>query len=102
MRDDLGLPAKLSELMRPTIARLLISCWVQARTVEVVLDGIAGEFGGVDPLKPEMREELTETKQRLLTLQERLRLLHMEVVLREPLDEELDALRRWVKERANI
>ena len=102
MRDDLGLPAKLSELLRPTIARLLISCWVQVRTVEVILDEIAGEFGGADPLKPDLREELEETKQRLRTLQEHLGFLRMEVVLREPLDEEVEELRRWVRERASL
>jgi len=101
-QDALGLPAKLSELMRPTIARLLISCWVQVRTVEIILDEIAGEFSGADPLKPDLREELEETKQRLLTLQEHLLYLRMEVVLREPLEEEVEELRRWTRERATL
>jgi hypothetical protein len=43
-----------------------------------------------------------ETKQELLTIQEHLRFLNMEVVLREPLEEELDEMREWVKERAAI
>ena len=101
-RDGLGLPAKFSEALRKRIAYELISCWVQVRTVEVVLEGIAGEFGGADPLRPQVRDELEETKQRLLTLQERLRFLDMEVVLREPLAEEVEELQRWVRERAGV
>ena len=37
-----------------------------------------------------------------LTIQEHLRLLNMEVVLREPLEEELEEMREWVRERAAI
>jgi hypothetical protein len=67
------------------------------------LTEIAGEFGGVDPLKPVLRAELDETKERLVRVQERLRmLLHMDVVLREPLEEEVEEMRSWVKTRAAL
>ncbi|HLG12216.1 MAG TPA: hypothetical protein VI876_10710 [Dehalococcoidia bacterium] len=66
----------------------------------MVIDELAREFGGVDPLKPALRSELDQTKQELLTIEEHLRWLQMEVVLREPLEEELAEIRGWVKERA--
>jgi hypothetical protein len=67
----------------------------------VVLDEISAEFGGSDPLKPAVREELEDTKRRLETVQAHLRFLNMEVVLRDPLEEELAEMRRFVKERAS-
>lgn len=52
------------------------------------------------PLKPHGREMLDETKRKLLKLQEELHYFSMEVVLREPLPEELDEIRAFVMERA--
>jgi hypothetical protein len=96
------MPTKMIDALRQGIAGLLIKCWVQLLTAEAILDEIAVEFGGTDPLKPALREEVEETKRELLTIQEHLRFLSMEVVLREPLEEELDEMREWVKERAAI
>ena len=66
-------------------------------TAEQVLEEIAAEFGGADPLKPEIRELLDDTKPSLLTHKEQLAYLHMDVVLREPLAEELDEMREFVR-----
>ena len=93
-----SMPAKIRERLREGIAFQLISAWAQLRSVEVVIEEIAAEFEGIDPLKPFRRDRLEETKQRLLTLQEHLRLLDLEVVLREPLPEELAELREFVEQ----
>ena len=45
-------------------------------------------------------EKLVETSQKLLTVKEHLDHLRMEVVLREPLDEELQEMRDWLAEIA--
>jgi hypothetical protein len=75
----------------------MIFTWIELRTVEMVLDEIAIEFEGADPLKPRNRETLEATKRKVLRLQEELQYFRMEVVLREPLDEELEEMREWVK-----
>ncbi len=74
------------------------STWVQLVTVEQVLGEIAGEFEGTDPLKPDVRTLLDETKRRLLQHKEELAVLNIEVVLREPLLEELEEMREFVRE----
>ena len=91
-----SMPARMREGLRRGIAFQLISSWVQLRTVEMIIEEMAAEFDGIDPLKPVHRARLEETKQRLLTAQEHLRFLNLEAVLREPLPEELAELRDFV------
>jgi hypothetical protein len=95
-----SMPMKMTETLKTSMAGTLISTWVQLRTAEVVLDEMALEFGGADPLRPFIRAEVEETKHDLLEIQEHLRFFNMEVVLREPLEEELAEMRGWVRERA--
>jgi hypothetical protein len=90
----------MTETLKTSMAGTLISTWVQLRTAEVVLDEMAVEFGGADPLRPFIRAEVDETKHDLLEIRDHLRIFNMEVVLREPLEEELAEMRGWVKERA--
>ena len=97
-----AVPEKLIAGLRRGIAGQMISCWVHLRTCEVVIDELAREFGGVDPLKPALRSELDQTKRELLTIQEHLRWLQMEVVLRDPLEAELQEMRGWAKQRAGV
>ncbi len=92
-----AMPGKLIEALKGSTSHELISTWVQLLTAEQALGEIAAEFGGTDPLKPEIRELLDATKQSLLEHKEQLALLHMEVVLREPLAEELDEMREFVR-----
>jgi hypothetical protein len=51
---------------------------------------------GIDPLRPVFREKAEATKEELLSIQDWFKVLKIEVVLREPLDEELQELREWV------
>ena len=96
--DHPMMPGKLIEAMRETTAYRLIVCWVEARTVEIILDEIAQSFGGQDVLKPVFRSKLEEAKANLLRVREALLLIQMDVVLREPLEEELAELRQTVEE----
>ena len=88
---------RLRESLKEGIAHQLISAWVQLKTLEVVLDDIEAEFGGSDPLRPSPRARLEETRTKLLTTQEHLRVLDMEVVLRDPLPEEIEEMREFVR-----
>jgi hypothetical protein len=76
---------------------MLISAWVQLRSVDAVLGEIAAEFGVEDVLRPVFRERMQSTYERLRTSKEHLLLLGIDVVLREPLDEELQEMREWLK-----
>ena len=93
------LPEKMMAMLRETLAYELISTWVQVRSVEVVLDEIAVEFGGSDALKPDPREKLDETKQKIQSVHdELLALLKFDAKLREPLEEELEELRALTRQ----
>jgi hypothetical protein len=93
------MPALLIDPLKETTAYKAISTWVELRTAEAVIEELAGEFGGADPLKPRIRQEVEDTKRSLLEVQEHLRFLNMEVVLREPLAEELEEMREWARSR---
>jgi len=53
-------------------------------------------FNGIDPLRPVFRDKAEATREKLLSLQERFRVIKVEVELREPLDEELQETRDWL------
>jgi hypothetical protein len=89
---------RLRNGLRETTAFRLISGWVELKCVEVLVDEIGEAFNGVDPLKPAFREKLDDTRRRLQDVQEHLMFLRMEVVLRDPLPEELDEMRGWLEE----
>ena len=95
------MPGRLLDALKVGIAGGLILAWVELRTTEHVLEEIGVEFEGADPLKPRGREMLAETKRRLLKLQEELRYFRMEVVLRDPLPEEIEEMRAFVQERSS-
>jgi hypothetical protein len=56
------------DMLRGSLAGMLISVWVQLKTSGTVVAELAGEFGGADPLKPRLREELDESASELLTI----------------------------------
>jgi hypothetical protein len=84
--------------LKEGLALRLISTWVEMRCAEIVLDGIAAEFGVEDALLPRFREVLQETHVKLKEIGEQLEYLRVRVVLREPLEEEMAETRRWVSE----
>jgi hypothetical protein len=59
---------------------------------------IGEEFNGIDPLRPVFREKLDGAKEKLQEIQTHLSYLGMDVVLREPHEEELQELRGWLAE----
>jgi len=63
------------------------------RSLEVVIDEVAAEFGGVDPLTPRNREPLTRVRKLLVSLKEQVEYLGLECELREADEEDLDVLR---------
>jgi hypothetical protein len=97
--DSSDMATKVMEALRESTADQVLSCWVQLRSVEMVLDDLYAVFGGIDPLKPAFRNELSEAKQDLLTLQKHLGWLQIEVVLRDPVQEEMDEITEWARSR---
>jgi len=89
----LNFPGVMQARLREAIAHDLISTWVEVRCMEIILDEVAGEFGGVDPLKPAPREKLEDTKRSLLNHQQQLEVLRLVAVFRDPLPEELEEFR---------
>jgi hypothetical protein len=87
------------EALRESTANQVVSCWVQLRSVEIVLDEWRDEFGGTAPLKPPFRQELNDAKHDLLTLQKHVRCLRIDAVLREPSQQEMGEMTEWVKSR---
>jgi hypothetical protein len=71
--------------------------WAEARAVELVLESIAGEFGGEDPLKPALRTVLTEARQKLRELSREFPSPARDVELPEPGEDELDQVATLVE-----
>jgi hypothetical protein len=94
------MPAMMIVSLKETTAYQLITAWVAPRCVDVLLDGIGAGFNGVDPLLSRFRESLEKTRQKLQSSKDHLLVLGIDVVLREPLAEELDELRGWLSEIA--
>lgn len=95
--DPVNLRVKVLEGLKMTIAHDLISAWIQTRCIDVVLGDIGEAFNGTDPLKPVFRTKLEETRTNLQSIREHLlELVKMDVVLREPLGEEMEEMREWV------
>jgi hypothetical protein len=84
----------------PTARTWSISACVQSALRRAALDGIAAEFNVEDALRPKFRERLEAARQQLQVCKERLLVLGVDVILREPLAEELYELHGWVREQA--
>jgi hypothetical protein len=93
------MPGSLIEAMRETTAYKLISAWIQVECIRAAVDDVAAEFNGIDPLRPALRQKITSTREKLQATKEHLQVLGMDVVLRDPLDEELEEIRSWLAER---
>lgn len=74
-------------------------CWQELRAVEAVLEEVAAEFDGEDPLLPLVREVLDKTRQDLAELHLLLDFVDAEVELPEPDEERVAFLReRWLRQ----
>jgi hypothetical protein len=74
-------------------------CWQELRAVEMVLEEVAQEFDGEDPLLPPVREVLDKTRQGLLELHPLLDFVDVEADLPEPDEERVEFLRqRWLQQ----
>jgi len=68
-------------------------CWQELRAVETVLDEVAQEFDGEDPLVPPARNVLDKARQELAELPTLLDAVHVEVEFPEPDEERVAQLR---------
>jgi hypothetical protein len=93
-----GMPERMRLGVRETTACRLISTWVQVRCIDVLVGEISDSFNGIDPLRPVFRDKLEDTRQKLIVVKEHLAFLNVDVVLRDPLDEELEEMRSWFVE----
>ena len=77
-------------------------CWQEVRAVETVLEEVAAEFDGEDPLLPLVRQVLDKTREELAGLQHPLLdAVDVEVELPEPDEERVTFLReRWLRENS--
>ncbi len=95
--------ASLTSLLDGMEQRIMVGLgvrWLEVCEVELVMDEVALEFGGEDPLKPASREALERSKATILSLHRQLA-VHGEVLqLPEPDEEGLDATRRLVDTRS--
>ncbi len=69
-------------------------CWQEVRAVETLLEEVAVEFDGEDPLLPPVRNVLDKAHQELAELPAFLGAIHVEVELPEPDEERVDVLRQ--------
>jgi hypothetical protein len=68
-------------------------CWQEVRAVETVLEEVAAEFDGEDPLVPPVREVLDKTRRDLADLHLLLDFVDAEAELAEPDEERVEELR---------
>ncbi len=85
---------ELSERLRDQLAAGVALRWRELRALETVLDEIAGELDGEDPLHPEARARLDETRRQLLALHETVTGYCEACELREPEPAEIAAVRQ--------
>jgi hypothetical protein len=69
---------------------------LEIRGLEVILDEVAGEFGGEDPLKPSPREGLETAKANIMQVHRQLAAAHQVLELPEPTAEALQEMRQFV------
>ena len=74
-------------------------CWQELHAADMVLEEVAEEFDGEDPLVPAVRRILDKTRQDLVELKPLLGFVDVEVELSEPDEERVTFLReRWLRQ----
>jgi hypothetical protein len=92
--DDEGSWLNLAERMEEGIRLWLVSLWEELRSIDIVVDEVAKEFDGEDPLRPVMRGIMEKTRSKLVHLHATLAVIEP-LELREPDDETLDLARTY-------
>jgi hypothetical protein len=95
----LGHDPEVRAALRQSLREGVPWCWQEVQAVEAVLDEVAEEFNGEDPLLPPVREVLDKTRRDLVDLHLLLDFVDAEGELPEPDDERVEFLRqRWPRE----
>ncbi|HLF79732.1 MAG TPA: hypothetical protein VJB57_19800 [Dehalococcoidia bacterium] len=89
--------ARLTESLTQSLPSAVADGWSQLRALESVIDEVAAEFDGVDPLTVRNREGLTRARQALLDRKEQLECLGLKCELGEAAEEDLEPLRLLLK-----
>lgn len=85
------------DALHTTLREMVPARWRELRTAEVVLEEVAAEFDGEDPLHPRVRDALDEARQELEELVEKVQRRVGAFSLPEPDEEELATLRKTAK-----
>ena len=84
----------VAERMDAGIRLWLVSLWEELRSIDIVLDEVAREFDGEDPLRPVMRAVVEKTRKMLMDLHEVLSAARP-LELKEPDEEAMDLARTF-------
>lgn len=97
-RRDAGisLSSTIAELEEAMMVSIAVR-WLEILETEIVVDEVAGDFGGEDPLKPILRTALETSKQSLKHLHEALEAFGKVLVLPEVRPEGLEEMRLFVR-----
>lgn len=85
---------KIGEALRSDICESVPTLWQEIRAVEVFTIEVAEEFGGEDPMMPELRDTLDAAKASLLDTAETLKAFGVKVRLTNPTAEVLESVRQ--------
>jgi hypothetical protein len=91
--DEVNVLDHLSGILRKSLASSFEALWQEVRAVELVLEEVAREFEGTDPVRPAKREELDQLRAKLAALAEQLLFLEVAVEMTEPDEETLELVR---------
>ena len=80
---------------------MLVALWQEVRAIEIVLDEVAQDFEGEDPLRPRMREILNGTRKKLTELHELLSTLKP-FELEEPDDHAMGLARTYFEKGTEL
>jgi hypothetical protein len=86
----------LPERLQRAVVSQAATTWQELRTIEIVTEEIAEEFGGEEPLRPAHADSLAWSKERLVALRE----LIGDFEMPDPQPEDLEELREGIKKWA--
>jgi hypothetical protein len=93
--DGVSLEAAMEGIVERIMTGIAVR-WMDLRQVEIVMDEVAEDFGGEDPLKTNLREALVTSKEKLLQVRSEMAAGKKVIELQEPSEEDLELMRRLV------